>query len=669
MSIYNLKQLPYYVWMISTIIFLLALGVEFYSPHLNTGIFWLMNLISVSLFSYHLGLFGGIFSLLIILTLRISVDFQTFSSLTPNQLIRALFINSMAFVTSILIGYLAGKMKKNEKNIREIFDNNDITLWTRNLKTGEITVSEGNANIYGVTRQEFEQNPQIWFESIHPDDSEVLTDALQKQKRGRKTKVVYRIIRPDKQTRWIEDRGTPVFNHAGEVVRVDGVVFDVTSEKETEEVMNKMAYNDSLTGLPNRNWFQNYLEATLVSSRKNNISIGIMFIDFDNFKRVNDTLGHRVGDGLLIQMSDRLQSCIRKNDIVSRQGGDEFLVLIEDADEQEVKEIAERIINQMNHPFIVNGNEIFSTPSIGITMCPVAEEQAESLIEKADFAMYLAKESGKNNYKFYDDELNQKMKRKIMLETRLHKAIENGELAVHYQPQIDLSTSALAGAEALLRWENDLGYISPGEFIPIAEETGLIIPIGEWVIREACRHSKEFRTHGLEPFPISVNISTKQIMNPSFIPRLKEILLDEQMTPELLTLEITESALLFYDDAKDNIDELRQLGIGISIDDFGVGYSSLSMIKDIEMDELKIDQRFLNDALENKRVHSLLKTIIKIGKVLKAKVVVEGVETAEQLELLMRRGIYGQGFFYSRALPAREFEKWYWKYYRKRLKS
>ncbi|SES93770.1 diguanylate cyclase (GGDEF) domain-containing protein [Salinibacillus kushneri] len=234
------------------------------------------------------------------------------------------------------------------------------------------------------------------------------------------------------------------------------MVFDVTSEKETEERMNKMAYNDSLTGLPNRNWFQSYLEATLISAQKTNTSIGIMFIDFDNFKRVNDTLGHRVGDGLLIQMAERLQTCIRQGDIVSRQGGDEFLVLIEDSSEDEIEEIAERIIKNMNHPYMVKGNEIFSTPSIGISMYPIIEDNAESLIEKADFAMYLSKESGKNNYQFYNDELNQKMKRKIMLETRLHKAIDNGELAIHLQPQINLSISCLAGAEALLRWECDL---------------------------------------------------------------------------------------------------------------------------------------------------------------------------------------------------------------------
>ncbi|SES93808.1 PAS fold-containing protein [Salinibacillus kushneri] len=212
MSKYSIKQIPFYVWLISGLIFILAIGIEHLSSNINTGLFWLLNLISVSLFSYHLGLFGGVLSLLIILSIRISVDFQTFSSLSSQELLRILFINFIGFVTSISIGYLAGKMKLNEKNIREIFNNNDITLWTRNVKTGHVTVSEGNAKIYGVSRKEFEQNPQIWFQSIHPEDQDILKGAIEKQKRGKKTKVVYRIIRPDRQIRWIEDRGTPVYN-------------------------------------------------------------------------------------------------------------------------------------------------------------------------------------------------------------------------------------------------------------------------------------------------------------------------------------------------------------------------------------------------------------------------------------------------------------------------
>ncbi|WP_226038505.1 bifunctional diguanylate cyclase/phosphodiesterase [Aquibacillus saliphilus] len=560
---------------------------------------------------------------------------------------------------------MAGKLRSNVAKMREIFNNNDITFWSRDSRTGKVTVSEGNAKIYGVSREEFEKSPNLWFDSIHHEDKSILLDSLKKQESGKRTKVVYRIFRSDGQLRWVEDRGTPTFNKKGEITTVDGVLFDVTNQKKTEKHMHKMAYHDSLTELPNRNWFQSYLASTILSAKKHNGSIAIMFIDYDNFKKVNDTLGHNAGDILLKQMAIRLQSCVRKDDIVSRQGGDEFLIMLENTSAEEVEEIAARIISTMNHPYKVKGNEVFSTPSIGISFYPEGGNTAEALIERADFAMYLAKERGKNNYQFYNEELNQKMKRKLMLEVRLHKAVEHQELSVHYQPQINLTTGNLAGAEALLRWKCDLGIIGPGEFIPIAEETGLIIPIGEWVLTEACRQTSQFRQNGIDSFPVSVNISSKQLMHPHFIGRLENILNEEQADPSLLTLEITESSLLFYEDAKHNISKLRKLGVGISIDDFGVGYSSLSMIKNIEMDELKIDQSFLIDALESKRISSLLETIILIGKNLEAKVVVEGIETAQQLELLMKHNVFGQGYFYSRPLPADEFEKWYHRFYTK----
>ncbi|WP_067724654.1 putative bifunctional diguanylate cyclase/phosphodiesterase [Oceanobacillus damuensis] len=566
----------------------------------------------------------------------------------------------IVFVAAFITGYIAGKLKSKEENILGSLNNNDFTFWTRDVRTGKVTVSEGNAQIYGVSRKDFERNPNIFFDSIHPDDVSILLDAMEEQKAAKKTTVVYRIIRLDGSIRWVEDRGTPIFNKKGEMIKVKGVIFDITSQKKAEEKINELAFQDALTGLPNRNWFQDHLLATI----KRKSPVAVMFIDFDNFKRVNDTLGHRAGDHLLIQIAKRLRACIRKKDIVSRQSGDEFLVLVHSDNVSEIEETAKYIIQEMNHPYTVDGTEILSTPSIGISLFPQSADNAESLIEMADFAMYLAKKSGKNTYQFYNEELNRQMKRKVLLETRLHKAISQGELEVYYQPQIDLSTGCLAGAEALLRWECDMGKIPPDEFIAIAEDTGSIIQIGEWVIREACRHYKRFKDHGLAGFPISVNISTKQLMHQNIVERIKAILVEEDTDPRSLTLEITESALLFYEDAKNNLMELRKLGVGISLDDFGVGYSSLSMIKNIDIDELKIDKSFLNDALDNKRVRALLETIVLIGKKIEAKVVIEGIETAEEMEFLMKLGVYGQGYFYSKPLPIDDFEKWYHTFYR-----
>lgn len=659
-------NIPKYVWIISSILLAIPIYLQLFTsvPYMNY--IWLSNIISIYLFTFHVGLLAGIIVLLLVLVLRTFLSLENYHSLSFEELFLFFFINFIILGSSIAIGYIAGKNKSNELRMKELFDNNDITFWSKDMKSGKLTVTEGNASILGISRMELESDPTAWHNMVHPDDKHIIKSYTKKQRNGLRAKVIYRIIRPNGEVRWVEDRATPSFNKRGQLIRVDGVIFDVTSQKEAEEKMNRMAYYDSLTELPNRNWFQIYLNSTLISAKKYNYPLAIMFIDFDNFKRVNDTLGHRAGDLLLKQIANRLQQSVRKQDIVSRQSGDEFLVLIEKASVNEVEEVAKRIIKMMNQPYIVNGTELFSTPSIGISVFPEVADTAESLIEKADFAMYLAKERGKNNYQFYNAELQQKMTRRLMLDARLHKAIDRNELEVHYQPQIDIVSGKLAGVEALIRWKSDMeGYISPNEFIPIAEETGLIIPIGDWVLQEACKHVNYFKEMGLNHFPISVNISTKQLMNPHFIENLTKIMEKEKVEPQKLTLEITESALLFYDDAKQNILELQKLGVGISIDDFGVGYSSLSMIKNIEMDELKIDQSFLNDALENDRVRSLLETIIQIGKKLGAKVVVEGIETAEQLEMLMSYHVYGQGYFYSRPLPKEKFVEWFFTFYQR----
>lgn len=643
----NIKKIPRYVWGSSVFILVLSLYLELFTSISFPGLFWLLNLISVSFISYHLGVFGGFLTLFLLVAIRIGVIYHKFSYFDSHELYLLAMVNILGITISLSIGYIAWKLKSNEKRIREIFNNNDITFWSRNTKTGRTIISEGYAKIYDVSREYFEENSYFWFDSIHPDDKQQIVDAIQKQNKGERTKLVYRIHHPDGGVRWLEDRGSPILNKKGQVTRVDGVVFDITSAKMIEEKMHHMAYEDVLTGLPNRNLFYNYVNDAIKKASRKNSTIAIMFIDFDNFKQINDTLGHSGGDLFLKQIADRLQNVICKGETVSRQSGDEFLILVENTSVNAVEAIAKQIIHGLNQPYIINGIEIHSTPSVGISILS-DEDNAETLIDKADFAMYLAKERGKNNYQFYDDELNQKMKRKTMLDIQLRKAIEKEELSVYLQPQIDIKTGHIAGAEALIRWECDLGKISPGEFIPIAEETGLIIEIGEWVLQESCRLLRHLSQNHIPPFPISVNLSTKQLIHPHFIDHLKKIIDMEQITPSLLTLEITERAFLDYADAEKTILELRKMGVGVSLDDFGTGFSSLSMIKNIDIDELKIDRSFLSDALENKRVYSLLETIIQIGKNLNAKVVVEGIETMEQHQLLKPQGVYGQGYLYSR---------------------
>ncbi|WP_047985456.1 putative bifunctional diguanylate cyclase/phosphodiesterase [Ornithinibacillus californiensis] len=651
----SLKKIPTILWFFGAAVLAGSIYMETSSLMETEGLFWTANTVMIALFTYYGGFYGGILYLLLLSGIYLVTGIFS----TPNDLsVQNLFPYVIGLFISFSIGILGWKIRTNEVHLNKLFENNDITFWTWDLENDEHTFSEGYAKIYGVTRESIRDNPYHWKDVVHPDDKYMLMDAHEQQKAGKKTNITYRFFHSSGEVRWLQDSATPHLDRNGIVTRVDGVILDITNQKQAEQKMNQLIHYDSLTGLTNRVWFKNYLDTALISTNKYGRSVAVMFIDFDNFKRVNDTLGHSAGDQLLIRIANRLKSFLRESDIVSRQSGDEFLVLIENRNLDEIEQLAKDIITKMNEPYSINSTEIISTPSIGISINLDYEDDAEALIKKADFAMYLAKENGKNNYQFYNDELNQKMKRKMILETYLHKAIELNELTVHYQPQFDLASYHIVGAEALLRWECEMGKIPPDEFIPIAEETGLIIPIGEWVLRQACQDVKRFKANGLETFPISVNISTRQLMAPNFIERVQTIIEEEQVNPKLLTLEITESAFLYYEDAKENILALRNLGVGVSLDDFGIGYSSLSMIRNIEIDELKIDRSFLNDSIKNNRVRSLLEAIIQIGKKINTKVVVEGIETKEQIDILTVYDVLGQGYFYSKPLPIEEFEDW-----------
>ncbi|WP_010096656.1 GGDEF domain-containing phosphodiesterase [Ornithinibacillus scapharcae] len=655
MNKFSIRKVPLNLWILGPMIIAFSIYIETSTTLEIDGLYWTANILMIALFSYYGGLYSGIILLLILSFIYMVVGLLPATSELPMQ---QQFPYLLGAIIALSIGTLGWKIKSNETQLKKLFDNNDITFWTWDVETDEHTFTEGFANIYGISIEELKENPYHWQDVVHPDDKDILLESIEKQKAGKKTTITYRFFHSSGEIRWLQERATPHTDKTGAITHVDGVIFDITDQKQAEQKMNQLIHYDSLTGLTNRKWFQNYLETALISSAKFGRSLGVMFIDYDNFKRVNDTLGHSTGDQLLILIAERLKSVLTPNDVVSRQSGDEFLVLLENRSLTEIEELAQKIIVKMNVPYKINGTEIISTPSIGISVNFDTEDDAEALIKKADFAMFLAKENGKNNYQFYNDELNQQMRRKMILETHLHKAIENQELSIHYQPQFDIATFQIAGAEALLRWEGRLGKIPPDEFIPIAEETGLIIPIGEWVLRQACRDIKRFKEKKMKSFPISVNISTRQLMAPHFIERVESIIAEEKVDPTLLTLEITESAFLYYEDAKDNIFALRNLGVGVSLDDFGIGYSSLSMIRNIEIDELKIDRSFLNDSLEDNRVRSLLEAIIQIGKKINTKVVVEGIETKEQIDLLSVHDVYGQGYFYSKPIPVDEFEVW-----------
>jgi diguanylate cyclase (GGDEF)-like protein len=429
-----------------------------------------------------------------------------------------------------------------------------------------------------------------------------------------------------------------------------GLVRDISERKRTEEQIRRLAYCDSLTGIPNRQAFLETLERELHRSKIGNKKFAVLFMDLDAFKRINDTLGHNVGDHLLKIVSERLRETIRPSDVVSRGdqasnlarlGGDEFTILIPDLERVEhALNVAHRVKEAMRRPFLIEGNEIFVTASIGISLFPEDGDDCNSLLKYADTAMYHAKNCGKNNAKLYSSSLTMQIMSHVKLEVGLRKALQNDELYLLYQPQIDVRSSELVGVEALVRWRHpERGIISPTEFIPLAEETGLIVPIGEWVLRTACNQAKAWQRATRRAVRMAVNLSAKQFKDENLSQIVVSALSDTGLDPKLLELELTEGTLM--DDAKATLvtlEQLRGIGVYLSIDDFGTGYSSMNYLKRFDVRALKIDRSFICGLPQDSENAAITRAIIAMAHGLKMVVVAEGVETGEQLVLLEQFG-------------------------------
>jgi diguanylate cyclase (GGDEF)-like protein len=443
-----------------------------------------------------------------------------------------------------------------------------------------------------------------------------------------------------------------------------GLVRDISERKRTEEQIRRLAYCDSLTGIPNRQAFLETLERELHRSKVGNKKFAVLFMDLDAFKRINDTLGHNVGDHLLKIVSERLRETIRPSDLVSRGdqshnlarlGGDEFTILIPDLERVEnALNVAHRVKEAMRRPFLIEGNEIFVTASIGISLFPEDGDDCNSLLKYADTAMYHAKNCGKNNAKLYSSSLTMQIMSHVKLEVGLRKALKNEELYLLYQPQIDVRTNDIVGVEALVRWRHpERGIISPTEFIPLAEETGLIVPIGEWVIRTACNQARAWQRLAHRSVRMAVNLSAKQFKDENLTQIVVSALHDTGLDPKLLELELTEGTLM--DDARatmSTLEQLRGIGVYLSIDDFGTGYSSMSYLKRFDVRALKIDKSFISGLPQDSENAAITRAIIAMAHGLKMVVVAEGVETDEQLELLQQYGCdLVQGFYLGHPSP------------------
>ncbi|MEG4032870.1 EAL domain-containing protein [Microcoleus sp. S36b_A4] len=427
-------------------------------------------------------------------------------------------------------------------------------------------------------------------------------------------------------------------------------------QRRVEAMIRHQASHDPLTGLPNRLLFNERLSLALASAHQNGEMLAVIFLDLDRFKNVNDTLGHPVGDLLLQSVSRRLTNCLRLGDSMARWGGDEFTVLLYNINTpEEATKICQLIIQSLSSPFDFEGLELYIKASLGVALAPYDGEDAETLLKNADAAMYKAKQKGRNNYQFYTQAIGSKVSEDLNLENDLYKALNKSEFVLHYQPQINLNTGKIAGMEALIRWEHpERGLIPPDRFIPLAEETGLICQIDEWVMRTACLQNRAWQLLGLPPIRIAVNLSARQFLQPHTVQSIAEILSETKLNPEYLEIEITESiAMTDVSFTVSVLQQLQDMGIHISLDDFGTGYSSLWSLKNFPLNNLKIDKSFVADLVTGSSGATIVKLAIALGQGLNLQVIAEGVETAEQLAFLRSHQCdMGQGYFFSKPIPA-----------------
>jgi diguanylate cyclase (GGDEF)-like protein/PAS domain S-box-containing protein len=515
---------------------------------------------------------------------------------------------------------LERKLEQSEQHYSSLFDHNPDAVYSMDPQGALMNINPALEKLLGYTQEEYEQ--MTFHPVIHPDYLQSTMEHFQKALDGNPQNYLSVGIHRSGRLVDLNVINIPILID-DEIKGVYGIAKDITLQKVAENKLEQIALTDFLTGLPNRYHFQLHLKKVLKDAKSNNYSVAIVFIDIDNFKGINDSLGHTKGDEFIIQLAEKMRTCLEKDDFISRQGGDEFLLLLENVEKEDIEDRIDRLFKALHQPFNLSGHEIIITPSVGIAIYPDNGEDPDTLIKNADMAMYAVKEEGKNNYHYYTDELEQRVARKNYLETRLQKALERNEFFLHYQPQFDLQNGRLTGAEALLRWNSENESISPVEFIPIAEDLGLIHSIGQWVLQEACNQMKQWRDVGFPEITISVNVSGRQLHDHAFVDKVQSILNQSSLKNCQLELEITESVMLDARVITGIFQEIKDLGVKISIDDFGAGHSSLNIIRIIDIDTLKLDKSLLDDMIGNPKMEMMISTIIHLGQKMQSNVVIK----------------------------------------------
>lgn len=565
------------------------------------------------------------------------------------------------------------KLKQSEARLVDAQSIANLGSWEINLATGEVNWSQEVYNIFGMKPGEGKISHDVFMDAVHPSEKEAVAVRMKKALSEESTfSIECRIKTQDGRERTILTKARINRDEKAKATWAVGFIQDITERKEVEEKIRLLAYYDSLTGLPNRILFHDYFNHAIAFATRTRTQIGILFVDLDRFKLINDTLGHGVGDRVLKDVAERLDAGLRKYDYVAREtaenidakiarfAGDEFIILLKNVrDHFDAAKVAQRIQDSLTMPYIIDGTEIIVTPSIGISLYPVDGEKLEDLIKFADIAMYHAKELGRNNYQFYSRTLDTTAKDHLVLEGQLRNAIKRNELFVCYQPIIQVPTFEVSGIEAMVRWRHpERGILSAAKFVPLAEETGLITEIDEWVLLNVCKQIREWQDRSEHGWMVTVNVSGRNFKKRTVVETVGKALQSTGIDPRWLKLEITEGILIDKDGyVVSALNSVKEMGIRLALDDFGTGYSSLGYLRKFPLDILKIDQSFVKDILVDPDCASITTAIIALAKSLKLDIIAEGVETKEQMELLLQKGCEKQqGNYFSPPLSLADLE-------------
>nr|WP_232826134.1 PAS domain S-box protein [Cyanothece sp. BG0011] len=555
-------------------------------------------------------------------------------------------------------------LSESEQRLEGILTSIQDVVWSFDANFSRLIYLNPAAQItFGFSLEKLSENSHLWLNLIHTDDQEIVQYHRQIVKEIGHTEYKYRLVRNDGQIRWLSSRMRCVYDEKGDLIRIDGIDSDITEQKRAEEQLQYNATHDPLTNLPNRILFMDRLEHAIERQKRYpKFTFAVLFLDLDEFKVINDSLGHAIGDQLLQEIARRLQDGLRGNDTLARLGGDEFTILLEDIEDiKDAIKIAKRIHLDLTKPFILEEQSIFINTSIGIALSSSGYEKASEILRDADTAMYRAKADGKACYAIFDRKMHERAVRRLQLETDLRIGINKQEFSLYYQPIISLENGDLMGFEALIRWHHPYkNLISPGQFIPIAEETGLIIPIGEWILKEACQQLKKWHKQfpNYSHLKVGVNLSSKQLKYTNLIDTIDQILKESQLDSKHLKVEITETLLMEnLQAATEILLKIQERDIEICLDDFGTGYSSLSYLHRFPVNTLKIDRSFVMLMEPNNENSEIVRAIVSLAHILGLDIIAEGVETQLQLDQLRRLGCeQGQGYFFAKPLPPEEVE-------------